>query len=360
MIKKALVSAWISVLAGMFLFAISTAFGVQVPSDVPPAGLVTPTFSGIEVGTAWAKLQMVNVLDVKGNITNSIPFTAVTVNDAMEVVDKLIVDGATELYSGLGVVGDTLLNGGVIIAGEISRTGNDPVTINDDLTVFQQLDVTSDTSLGGNVGIAADKILTVDNIETNSGHLNVDFNSPVKFNDGATFTIVPSFPAGEIVQFSKIDVLTEIANPNLGMSFVKINDLQGLYVTGPIQLDGNISNYNLNTVEINDGLKVVGAATAKSFGTYTFRESVYGTLSGTGTGTGFKLFSCNVGEQAVSCYGNAYSSVPTVGDFYSGQTYDVYMTGLYPYYGWCMVNYKNASASTRYIKAGALCYNPGI
>ena len=97
---------------------------------------------------------------------------------------------------------------------------------------------------------------------------------------------------------------------------------------------------------------------ATGFGTYTFRESIYKTLGA--NATGYVYASCNAGEQIISCYGNAYSSVPTVGNFYSGEIYDVNMTALYPYNGQCEANYKNTTGSNRYIKSGALCLNPSL
>ena len=111
-------------------------------------------------------------------------------------------------------------------------------------------------------------------------------------------------------------------------------------------------------VNIDDNLSVTGKVKATGgFGTYTFRESISKDIAA--NASGFKYFACNAGEQAISCYGNAFTAPPPEGNFYLNEAFDTYMTGLYPYDGQCEINYKNTSASIRYIKAGALCFNPG-
>jgi hypothetical protein len=60
--KKALVSSFLAIFTGVFIFGLSSVFGATFPpSEVPPGGLTSPTFSGLTVKDASGNTSEFNV-----------------------------------------------------------------------------------------------------------------------------------------------------------------------------------------------------------------------------------------------------------------------------------------------------------
>lgn len=262
--RNSFISTLTVTVVGVLLFGVNAVFS-ETPTVSPPGDGVGPTFTGVNIGTAWAKLQMVDVLDVKGKITNSIPFTAVTVNDAMEVVGTLIVSGegatdvtfGTELTNGLGITGDTLLNGDVTISGNISKTGDEPVAIDDSLKVTGDWLITDgSTDIHGYIlNTATEDAIGMTTMNADGTPLQIDL--PVEIDDNV------------------------VVNKDLSIKGEITGDLS---VTGKITADGGIGTFT-RFMSDSDGNNSNG------YTPYTV---------GAGIGTD-KTLSCPAGSKVISC-----------------------------------------------------------
>jgi hypothetical protein len=319
-------------------------------------------------------------LDIQGGIKNTtstfsqlgaLVGNPVNIADSLAVAGSTITTGKTQANGGLDVYGDKLavlteaqFSGGIsMYGGDIHGAGAAPVVIGSDL--YANKNITSEGEIKASTWLKTKDFQSTGALWSDGSayfkHLEV-------FNEGVGSVFMES---GNIKASGSIKASGDLT---IGKDF---KDQKFLVHTRPngngdfLQIttdkaDGNWdwSNGIIMKRATAEGspstqFHVNGKVTSTTgFGTYTFRESIYKTL-GANAG-GYVYASCNAGEKVISCYGNAYSSVPTVGNFSSGETYDVNMTALYPYNGQCEANYKNTTGSNRYIKSGALCLNPSL
>ncbi len=295
----------------------------------------------------------------------------VKIADSLAVTGSTITTGKTQANGGLDVNGDKLavsteaqFSGGIsMYGGDIHGAGVAPVVIGSDL--YANKNITSEGEIKASTWLKTKDFQSTGALWSDGSayfkHLEV-------FNEGVGSVFMES---GNIKASGSIKASGDLT---IGKDF---KDQKFLVHTRPngngdflqITTDKADGNWDWSNGIIMKRATAEGSpstqfhvngkvTSATGFGTYTFRESIYKTLGA--NATGYVYASCNAGEQIISCYGNAYSSVPTVGNFYSGETYDVNMTALYPYNGQCEANYKNTTGSNRYIKSGALCLNPSL
>ncbi len=405
--KSAIISSVIAVMTGVLFFGISVTLGA--PTYQPPGTDVKPTFNGATFtgdidfqngaikNSTGNNLGVVNIQDhvvVNGDLGLSGSVSAnknVTVgfvnnppsntNGILEVINKIInpvLNAKVKIDDGLDVTGN------------VSNSIGD-VTIDDNLKINNELNVGQNAVFNDEVEMSGTLILR---------------GSTQIWDDGKGYVFSVSTP---------MEVAGMISNPNANVS---IDD--GLDVTGGLGVGGNIFNKDLDVLGLTDNLSVLGPAypgaskgimidgkngtiaglpgtfkllgnvtadsfktvlfestddakfnkninvtgkvtSAGGFGTYTFRESGFVLVPKGGTNHAYVTLACNAGEVAVSCFSNAFSK-NTGNDFWTNETYDdVILTALYPWTTKCEANYKNTSAVTdKYIKVGAMCFNPKI
>jgi hypothetical protein len=391
-LKNSLIAAGIAVFAGVVTLGANVAFGGTNPVQTPAAaGLIAPTFSGLDVrggitnttGTSPVLISDPNGLDVISSIRNStangfLGDGALKVNDDLDLSGTLLNSAGVEIK-----VGDwnTLHVQDSLKVDKNASIGpaNNPDTSNNYFTVWANtnlkgvLDVVQDVVVHGNINLdnlKGGSISNVTNINTAPGKNIVITSTPnVVAANSSSLTVHGDG------KWNQVDIGTPAVKSNLTVNgdanatgevkagtWLKTHDFQS---TGALWSDGSayfkhleVFNEGVGSVFMETGnVKASGKITAKGgFGTYTIRPAV--TAKGIDNNSfNWSLQGCNAGEIIVSCYSNSYSSDPGA-SFTSNESGDMSVSGLYIYNNQCEANYKNTSGSKRYVKAAALCLDP--
>lgn len=360
MIKKALVSVFISVFAGVALFGAGAAFGAQLPSDVPPAGLVSPTFSGLYV-TAPAPAAGPFVRAYDGEALSLIGGIATAIYAIADSAEPFILLNSPASPYGTGLYDVEIHSNskGVLIDTSGNRTdiwGTTGISslevegsiVNTDQFIADPVFIDDDVDISGG--------MKVDSIGSYTDHSTVTFGAQANFTEGAIFGISPSFPTETF--FQKIHLTQDIDNPSQGTNGVTVSDPDGLRVLGPVKIDGAISNYSYGAVDVSDNLKVIGKITATlGIGTYATVLSAKVDVNPNGA-SGVATASCASGYSLIDCGMEAYDdrgSTTVSNDAFV-------IRKIKPSYSdnSCSIRVKNEWSEIRAVQAIARCFNAGL
>ncbi len=409
MIKKALVSAWISVLAGAALFGVSAAFGAELPSNVPPAGLVGPTFSGLNVqgDTSFVGKSFAfdyDILDspigffLDGNGFHARgPFTVISGVQGINLNGPTTIrDGNLSMYGNIEFfeAPSAIVNLSKI---ENNKTGTsqEGVTIKSGLG---ELDVNNPADGIGYVKMLSRK--AIDPTKTNSvtvgqsgvgissseGDVLVSASSVGFIVGGAIISIADSTAlttfddTGAIVAAAYIDAAesaprgphaillqartssivpwNEVIISGNGIDLVGNTSVKGalsvtngtLGVTGNLSVsEGSISNGAISKpLLIADDVVVTGSITA-SGGIGTFKNVFSSWVACNANSPCDAQVSCSPGTQVTGC---GYSL------FYSTKSNHI-VYRVYPSGSTCYAKSNNGESVKTYLQAYATCFNPG-
>lgn len=386
MIKNALISGWVAGLVCLYAFGFSVAFGQQDPAQAPPGGLAHPTFSSVDI-IPGGYISAGGIMSPEGDLilTKKIPgsedvggdsaFIRITDNPTdlgdsvifigSEVPGKNITittgDGgkiflndpvealSLKIFSGLDVSGDIKSSNGSLII----EDGSFSISTGSEIIEQGNLNLTngSITLDAGDLNVTAGKVIT-NTIEAADDHTPLTFNSQPKFEQGAIFSIAPSFPTE--MDFQKINLIQFITNPLTGgTGHVKVDDPEGLYVTADIKLDGQITDMDDGDVNIGEDLTVSGKIKANAVGKFVYDPEV---LTVPATSYWYKVNLCPSGK-VVACHIDPVSYSGTALKDYWGMHAFPYFSGSQ---SGCKGRAYNGASISKTFNVTAVCFDPTI
>lgn len=371
--KSAIISSAIAITTGVLLFGINAAFGA--PTYDPPGSDVRPTFNGMNV-TGDIMNPSTGTVTVKGDLS-------IIGNGFLNILGNFTIgkaDGITRLFN---LYGNAFLNGslsvntGTTLKGALDAQGgiynslgalifDDDTTFNKKLTVIgdfitnkattvtlgDQTNTGTTVNVGGGIQMIGNLTRFIAGLTSIRGNDNVLAITSSKTGDVSSAAASLALdPNTKTAIFSTKYIKSSTGTP--------LEVLGGLKVSTALDVT-NIKNSNSagSAISIDNPLNVNGKITSAGFGTYTFRQSAFVPLAG--GSHSYAALACNTGEVLVSCFSNAFGT-NTGADFWTGENFDdVTLTALYPWVAKCEANYKNTSGVTKYVKVGAMCFNPSL
>jgi hypothetical protein len=231
--KKALVSSFLAIFTGVFIFGLSSVFGATFPpSEVPPGGLTSPTFSGLTVKDASGNTSEFNVNGITFSDNEGLFYDPTSPEKYIWVpgifgmnihADDNLTTSGFVVFSGGG--GDKFIvdpnPGGDVKIGNTSSLVNVlwKLNVSDMATIGKKLTVTTGGIEATNGGVTI----------KNSGGLNVSGN----ISNGT------SADANPVVIDDKLTVSKDLQVTGSGSSGIKTNNIDVPDSGGFLTLNGS-------------------------------------------------------------------------------------------------------------------------
>lgn len=298
-----------------------------------------------EISAEEGTLTIKNILDMQGGIKN----TTVVVEGVSNVPKPVKIDDDFQVTGNGSFFGDLFATQNLTVTNNANITNNLNVSgnasISKDLTVSKSIDVGSPgvdgkLSLKGGGG----KIMTKGT--TNGG---VNFDNPIVqtgwIGGDLAFGDYTALNSG--YAWTGSEPISVVAGQN-GVFFSKGNN-------------GTAYQTQLGKIDTSGNLNMTGNITANKIGNFVDIKSInYGSLPANDEQGAQKTVSCPAGYTVLSCGHNV--------SYWDGSAYVDYkgsgitVDGLIPKVadGACVGHFVNKTASTKYVKAYAVCFNPSV
>ncbi|MBI5754482.1 hypothetical protein HZA40_05040 [Candidatus Peregrinibacteria bacterium] len=375
-LKNSLIAAGIAVFAGVITLGANVVFGATTPTQDPAtAGLVAPTFSGLDVQGPVQNSQV-----VKQSISD-VP-QPVQVNDDLQITGNGIVNGNTFANKALTVGGlatlgaDLTVTGNSTIHGLFSFKG---ATFLGDIVDQGNLIVT------GNASVGTGKMLSVDNVQGGNGGAAAGDSSPVTFwnpikaaGSAVSFLSPLQIPSGDgeirnkdnnpIIQTWRDAVFGDFTALNSGYAWTGSEPVSVVAGANGVFFEkgnsGAAYQSQLGKIDLSGNLNMAGGITATKIGSYNKVNSAgsfapYVKLPANGGNMSSNVLMCPAGNIAVNCGFSLYSD--NAGNPYNGS--GIYLEGMVNgAAGTAGCNYAivNSTALDKYAKLTVMCFDPTI
>jgi|GEM_PF-5132654 len=353
-------SVLLAFLVGAFFFSVSTVFGAQLPSQNPPAGLVAPTFSGVNVSTGGNLV----VDNLKPNTNKTLYVGGATGISGITLQSgtnsfSLITGGTFSLGAQIDVTGSKLeVLGNISTVGNIAATGNlnvngavsDGTAVDaNPLVIDDKVNISGDTILSGKLN-ANNGVISTGSISSFLGVLGaihtVYVEGAIEFTGAST--------AG-YRKISGIKLLNAIKDSSLTLTTSNASGTAAQITLEPatkeIKVIGDIVSGGTGKPNFADGLSSGGdvAVTGHikaSDGIGSFSNTPSSWVTAVAGSTATVTASCPVGTYITGC------------GFYAWAGTEIYAAETTSSANTCTVRANNPTGNNKNFQAIARCFNP--